>query len=131
MVRRCRAGSAPDAAVDNGARMSLFFDADWFDAKLGERGLDRAALAVALGIERTELHRIFTNERAPTAAELNTFATVLHAGLVEVTLRSGVATRTADPAAAAESRIEDIEARLDAIDNWLAEFEAAKKAVGE
>ena len=111
--------------------MSLFFDADWFDAKLGERGLDRAALAVALGIERTELHRIFTNERAPTAAELNTFATVLHAGLVEVTLRSGVATRTADPAAAAESRIEDIEARLDAIDNWLAEFEAAKKAVGE
>ena len=30
MVRRCRAGSAPDAVVDNGARMSLFFDAGWF-----------------------------------------------------------------------------------------------------
>ena len=111
--------------------MSLFFDADWFDAKLGERGLDRAALAVALGIERSELHRIFINERAPTAEELNTFATVLGADLVEVTLRSGVATRTSDPAAGAETRIEDIEARLDAIDNWLKEFEAGKKAVGE
>jgi transcriptional regulator with XRE-family HTH domain len=111
--------------------MSLFFDADWFDAKLGERGLDRAALAVALGIERTELHRIFTNERSPTAEELSTFATVLGADLVEVNLRSGVATRTADPAAATAVRIEDIEARLDAIDTWLNEFEASKKAVGE
>ena len=111
--------------------MSLFFDADWFDAKLAERGLDRAALAVALGVERSELHLIFTNERAPSAEELSTFATVLGVGLVEVTLRSGVAMRTADPAGAAETRIEDIEARLDAIDNWLREFEASKKAVGE
>lgn len=111
--------------------MSLFFDADWFDAKLAERGLDRAALAVAAGLERAELHRIFTNERAPTAEELNQFAPVLGADLVEVTLRSGVATRTADPAAGAEDRIDSIEARLDAIDNWLKEFEASKKAVGE
>ncbi len=111
--------------------MSLFFDADWFDAKLAERGLDRAALAIALGMERTELHRIFTNERAPTGEELSAFATVLSTDLVEVTLRSGVATRTADPAAGAETRIDDIEARLDAIDNWLKEFEAGKKAVGE
>jgi transcriptional regulator with XRE-family HTH domain len=111
--------------------MSLFFDADWFDAKLAERGLDRAALAVALGIERSELHRIFANERAPTAEELSTFATVLGADLVEVTLRSGVATRAIAPDAGADVRIEDIEARLDAIDNWLKEFEASKKAVGE
>jgi hypothetical protein len=110
--------------------MSLFFDADWFDAKLGERGLDRTALAVAAGLDRTELHRIFTNERAPSAEELTSFATVLGADLVEVTLRSGVATR-ADPAAGAEDRIESIEARLDAIDKWLKEFEASKKAVGE
>lgn len=111
--------------------MSLFFDADWFDAKLGERGLDRAALAVAAGLERTDLHGIFTNERAPTAEELAAFATVLKADLVEVTLRSGVATRVTDSAAAAEDRIESIEARLDAIDTWLREFEASKKAIGE
>jgi len=111
--------------------MSLFFDADWFDAKLGERGLDRAALAVASGLERTELHRIFTNERAPSAEELATFATVLAVDLVEVTLRSGVAPRGPNPEAGAVDRIESIEARLDAIDNWLKEFEASKKAVGK
>jgi hypothetical protein len=113
--------------------MSLFFDADWFDARLAERGLDRAALAVAAGLERIDLHGVFTNERAPTAEELSAFATVLAADLVEVTLRSGVATREPDAAADAGDRIESIEARLDAIDNWLAEFEAAtrKKAAGD
>jgi transcriptional regulator with XRE-family HTH domain len=111
--------------------MALFFDADWFDARLGEKGLDRTALAVAAGIERADLHRIFTNERAPTAEELDTFATVLGADLLEVTLRSGVANRGASPEAGAEDRIESIEARLDAIDNWLKEFGASKKAVGK
>lgn len=111
--------------------MALFFDAGWFDARLAERGLDRAALAVAAGLERSELHRLFTNERGPTAEELASFAEVLNADLVEVTLRAGVATREADPNADHGDRIESIEARLDAIDTWLKEFEAGKKAVGE
>jgi hypothetical protein len=48
-------------------------------------------------------------------------------------LRSGVATREApSPDAPPSDRIESIEARLDAIDSWLAEFEAQtkKKAAG-
>ncbi|MBY0567623.1 MAG: hypothetical protein K2P70_09935 [Hyphomonadaceae bacterium] len=113
--------------------MSLFFDADWFDAKLAERGLDRAALAIAVGIERSDLHAVFTNARAPTQSELETFATVLRADILEVMLKSGVAAREAPPADAPPSdRIESIEARLDAIDTWLAEFEAQakKKAAG-
>ncbi len=111
--------------------MSLFFDAGWFDARLAERKLDRAALAVAAGLERSELHRIFTNERAASAEELSTFATVLGADLVEITLRSGVASRASEASTDPQGRIEDIEARLDAIDNWLKEFEASKKAAGE
>jgi hypothetical protein len=107
--------------------MSLFFDADWFDAQLVERGLDRAALAIAAGLERAELHRIFTNERAATGEELENFARVLQAELVEVTRRAGVAAREPGPEAETGDRIESIEARLDAIDTWLAEFERAKK----
>lgn len=107
--------------------MSLFFDADWFDAKLAERGLDRAALAIAAGVERGELHSVFTNERTATAEELAAFAHVLGAHVVEVTRRAGVAACDADPEAAPSDRIESIEARLDAIDSWLAEFEKSKK----
>jgi hypothetical protein len=108
--------------------MALFFDAEWFDARLTERGLDRAALADAWGLERGEQHLVFASERAPTAAELAVFADVIKADLVEVTLRAGVAAR--EPAAADDdpgARIDSIEARLDAIDNWLAEFESGKK----
>lgn len=107
--------------------MSLFFDAEWFDAKLAERSLDRTALAVAVGIERAELHRIFTNERAPAAEELSVFADVLKVSSVEIALRAGVATREAPQGEDPAARIESIEARLDAIDTWLAEFESASK----
>lgn len=107
--------------------MSLFFDAAWFDARLAEQGLDRGGLASALGIERSDLHLLFTNERAPRASELETMASVLKADIVEVTLRAGVAAREPSADADTGDRIGGIEARLDAIDSWLAEFEASKK----
>ncbi len=107
--------------------MALFFDAEWFDARLSDRGLDRAALALAAGIDRAELHRLFTNERSATAVELKAFADVLQSDIVEVTLRAGVSEREPQPGADASDRIESIEERLNAIDDWLAEFEAGKK----
>lgn len=111
--------------------MALFFDADWFDQRLAARGIDRIGLAIAAGIDRGELHSIFSNERSPTAAELSEFARILEADLIEITIRSGVAVRESAPGADPSDRIESIEARLDAIDTWLAEFEASKKkAVG-
>ena len=108
--------------------MSLFFDANWFDARLAERWLDRNALAACAGIEDSELDRLFTNERAPTAQELEAFASLLSADLLEVTLRAGVASRAAsENGETTSARIEDIEARLDAVDAWLEEFEASRK----
>jgi hypothetical protein len=116
------AGTAPD-----GGWMSLFFEADWFDARLAERWLDRGAMAACAGIEATALERLFTTDRAPTAHELHAFAPLLGADLVEVTLRAGVATRAATKSGTSSTRIEDIEARLDAVDAWLEEFEAAAR----
>ncbi|MBL8544805.1 MAG: hypothetical protein JNJ63_13440 [Hyphomonadaceae bacterium] len=107
--------------------MSLFFDAAWFDAKLAERGLDRGDLASAAQIERAALHSIYSDERAATAAELAAFAMLLQADLVEVTLRAGVAARPAEAEGDADARIESIEARLNAIDDWIAEFERSAK----
>jgi hypothetical protein len=109
--------------------MSLFFDANWFDARLAERWLDRNALAACAGIDAGELDRLFTNERAPSAQELEAFATLLGADLLEVTLRAGVASRAASESGETTSaRIEDIEARLDAVDAWLEAFEASRKS---
>src|SRR5262249_29854878 len=99
---------------------------EWFDARLAERGLDRGALADCAGLERSELHRLFTNERSATVDELNAFAKLLGVDLLEVSLKSGISERGA-PGGDASSRIESIEARLNAIDAWLDELEQSAK----
>jgi len=106
--------------------MALFFDAAWFDARLAENGLDRNAMAACAGLERSELHRLFIHERAPTAPELNAFAQLLGADIVEISLRCGVANPDAPPLEDPGQRIESMEARLDEIDAWLASLEAGK-----
>lgn len=107
--------------------MSLFFDADWFDARLADKSLDRNDLAACIGADRAELHRLYSNERAPTAAEQAAFAGLLGADMVEIGLRCGVANRPASAESDTGARIDGIEARLDAIDQWLAELEAGRK----
>ena len=106
--------------------MALFFDAAWFDARLADKGLDRNALAACAGLERSALHQLFIHERAPTAPELNAFAALLGADIVEISLRCGVANPEAAPIADPTARIESMEARLDEIDAWLASLENAK-----
>ncbi len=110
--------------------MSLFFDVAWFAGRLASLAMDRAALAAASAIDPNDLERLFSNEVAPSAAELAALAEALRADLIEVTLRSGVAERGASTDGDASARIESIEARLDAMDAWLAEFErtALKRA---
>lgn len=98
--------------------MSLFFDVAWFDARLGELGLDRGALAAAAGISRDDLHLIVLNEREPSGSELSAFAALLGVDLIEISLRSGISSRgpaPEDPTA----RLDDLDARLDRIDRWL------------
>lgn len=107
--------------------MSLFFDADWFDARLADQSLGRNELAACAGIDRTELHRLYSNERAPTGEEQAAFAQLLGVDMVEIGIRCGVANREAPPEGDTGARIDSIEARLDAIDQWLAELEAGRR----
>jgi hypothetical protein len=104
--------------------MSLFFDAAWFDARLRQRGIDRAWLASAAGLDEAGLREIFEHTRAPRASELEAFSIALDADILEVTLRAGFASHAGQSGVAnAGARIESIEARLDAIDAWIEDFE--------
>ena len=103
--------------------MALFFDADWFDARLAERGLDRGALAAAAGLSRDDVHRIICNQREAAPAELTAFAALLGVDMIEISLKAGVSVRrgqTEDSSA----RLDDLDARLDRIDRWLNELSA-------
>lgn len=97
--------------------MALFFDADWFDARLSERGLDRAVLAAVAGISPADLILAFKDQRALSAAEVAAFAEILGVPATEVAGRAGISTPVpgSDPLsriAALERRVEALEAAL-------------------
>ena len=54
--------------------MALFFDADRFDARLGECGLSREVLATTAGLSAADLALVFKDQREVSAWEVAVFA---------------------------------------------------------
>ncbi len=102
--------------------MALFFDKSWFDARLAERGLTRETLAAAAGLSADDLGLVFKDQREIAPAELRAFAELLGVDVSEAATRSGVTTKAVEGA----DRLDQFEARLDQVENWIAEFEASK-----
>jgi len=98
--------------------MALFFDAEWFDARLAERGLSRGVMAAAAGMSAEELALVFKDQRELSAGEVAAFAELLGVGADEVVSRAGVSTPTPGQAgsdarfAALERRVAALEAEL-------------------
>lgn len=80
--------------------MGIFFDHDWFDARLKAAGLSRASLAQATGMTIDEVEMVFSDRRELEGHEVQAIAGMLHADPVEVASRSGAA----DPDALATPR---------------------------
>lgn len=100
--------------------MALFFDARWFDERLAERGLSRAILAAAAGLDEAALALVFKDQRELTSAQVKVFAEMLGATPTEVAEHAGVATpHRAAPSSGVEARLAAIEARLAAIEGLL------------
>ena len=100
--------------------MALFFDAEWFDVRLGERGLSRPVLAAAAGLSAEDLALIFKDQRALSAGEVAVFAELLGARAAEIAERAGVATPVPGQPLAAEIRIADLERRVAALEAEVA-----------
>lgn len=97
--------------------MALFFDRDWFDAKLAERGLSRGVLAAVSGMSEADLALVFKDQRELSAAEVAAFAELLGASPAEIAERAGVSTPVPvdDPLeriAALERRVAVLETEL-------------------
>ena len=100
--------------------MALFFDADWFDARLGERGLSRAVLAAAAGISEAELTLAYKDQREISAREVAVFAELLGAEAAEVAAHAGVSTPAPGHGDDTAARIADLERRVSALEAELA-----------
>jgi transcriptional regulator with XRE-family HTH domain len=98
--------------------MALFFDADWFDARLAERGLSRAVLASVSGMSEADLALAFKDQRELSAAEVAAFAELLGVTPTEVAHRAGVST-PAPQSETLEERVTALEARVAALEAAL------------
>lgn len=106
--------------------MALFFDKDWFEARLSERGVSRAVLAAVTGVSEDELGLVFKDQRELTAAEVAAFAELLGASPAEIAHHAGVATPV--PAADPAARIAALEARVAALEMELRRLIAQVRA---
>ncbi|WP_325268938.1 helix-turn-helix domain-containing protein [Phenylobacterium sp.] len=96
--------------------MALFFDVDWFEARLAERGLSREVLASASGLSEAELALVFKDQRELSAEEVAKFAELLGAPAAEVALRAGVSTPAPGQG--------DVAGRIAALERRMAALEA-------
>lgn len=101
--------------------MALFFDQDWFAAKLAERGLSRTVLAAASGMTEADLALVWKDQRELSAREVASFAELLGVPAADVAHRAGVSTPTpgGDPMAriaALEREVAELRARLERLE---------------
>lgn len=94
--------------------MALFFDGEWFDGRLAERGLSRGVLAAVSGMSEAELTLVYKDQRELSAAEMAAFAELLGATAEEVARHAGVSTPVPqrDRLAELEDRIAALEAEV-------------------
>src|SRR5262245_10685379 len=71
--------------------MGIFFDQDWFDARLKAVGLTRSAIAQAAGMTIDEVEMVFRDQRELEGREVSAIARILRVDPSEVASRSGSA----------------------------------------
>ena len=103
--------------------MALFLDAQWFDARLGERGLSRQVMVAAAGMAEAELALAFKDQRELSAREVAAFAELLGVAASEVAGRAGISTPV--PGQDAAARISALERRVAVLEAEVARLKAA------
>jgi hypothetical protein len=102
--------------------MALFFDADWFNARLDERLLSPEALAAASGMSPADLALVFKDQRELSAAEVAVFAEMLGAAPAEIARHAGVSTPVPEDGGL-DARVAELEARVARLEELLARAE--------
>lgn len=102
--------------------MALFFDSQWFDARLKALGLDRAAVAAALGLNAEQIAEVWKDQRELSANDVRILSALLAAPPQEIASRAGVSTPVPKPPAA--DALAEFGERLARVERSLAEIKA-------
>jgi transcriptional regulator with XRE-family HTH domain len=105
--------------------MALFFDAEWFDAKLKTRETTRQELADHLGITLGELGELWKDQRELKSHEVLAIARFLGSSPKEIADRAGVSTPVPQvPVDAIETaaKLEELNGRLIRLERMMVEL---------
>jgi transcriptional regulator with XRE-family HTH domain len=105
--------------------MALFFDSEWFDARLTHAGLKRADVAAALGLSEAEITALWKDQREVRAQDVRLLAALLGATPEEIASRAGISTPVPRDAGS------DLVARIVRLERELALLRAELRALGE
>ena len=104
--------------------MALFFDTQWFDARLAAAHLARGDVARALGLSDGEIAEVWKDQRELSARDVAMLAALLAATPQEIAHHAGIST----PVPKAQISLTDLSARLERVE---AELAALKKRLAE
>jgi hypothetical protein len=100
--------------------MALFFDSDWFDARLAKAGLKRTDAARALGLNDIQLAELWKDQRELRTQDVRILAALLAVTPEEAATRAGVSTPIPRPDGRdLETRVTRIELELVAMRSEL------------
>jgi transcriptional regulator with XRE-family HTH domain len=102
--------------------MALFFDSQWFDARLSASGLTRDTIAAALGLTSEQVAELWKDQRELSANDVRTLAMLLGATPAEIASRAGVSTPV--PKENASGAVAELGERLARVERTLAEIKA-------
>ena len=102
--------------------MALFFDSQWFDARLADLGLERATVAAALGLNAEQIAEVWKDQRELSANDVRILSTLLSVPPAEISTRAGVSTPV--PKAAPSHDLAELNERLIRVERALAEIKA-------
>jgi transcriptional regulator with XRE-family HTH domain len=100
----------------------LFFDTDWFDARLAEFGLKQADISAALGLTPEQVNDLWKDQRELRIADVRALSKLLRASVEEIATRAGVSTPV--PTLENDEALAKVNERLDRLERMLAEIKA-------
>jgi len=104
--------------------MALFFDTEWFDARLAGLHLTRNDVARALGLSDNEIAEVWKDQRELSASDVATLAALLAVAPQEIARHAGIST----PVPKSQASLSDLAARLERVE---AELAVLKKKLAE
>ncbi|MGV8997382.1 MAG: hypothetical protein ACOH12_10595 [Parvibaculaceae bacterium] len=113
--------------------MALFFDQDWFDAKLKSLSLSRDDVASALRLTREAVDEMWKDQREMSPNDVVMLARLLKAPADEVVTRAGIATpvphapQSAMPAgdtSAVLKKLDELDQRMARIERAIADLQS-------